>query len=70
MNFCLLLWFDYNEEEEDESFRHLFGWLCYKEMATCAFFGGFAIKKVTIAMLLPSYMVMATSFFFFLVLIV
>lgn len=65
MNFHLLLWFGYNEKEEDDSFRHLFGWLCYKEMATCAFFGGFATNKVTITMLLPSYMVMVASCFFF-----
>ncbi len=57
MNRHLLLWFHYSKEKEDNNSRHLSRWLCCKKMATCAFFGGFAAKKVTTAMSLPSSMV-------------
>jgi hypothetical protein len=42
--------------------------LLQKIMATCAFFGGFALKKVIATMSLLSFMVMVTGgfvFFFF-----
>jgi hypothetical protein len=51
------MWFYCGKKEEDDNFHHLFRWLCCKKMATCAFFGGFDVKKVTIAMSLPSSMV-------------
>jgi hypothetical protein len=56
MSYHLLMWFHYSEEEEDDSFRHLLQWLCYKKMAAYTFFDGFATKKVTITMSLPSSM--------------
>ncbi len=65
-----LLWFRCNEG--DDNFHHLLQWLYYKRIASCAFFGGFAAKKVMAAMSLPSSMVMAIAglFFFFLVLMI
>ncbi len=57
MSHCLILWFHHSEEEEDDNFCHLLWWLCCKKMATYAFFGGFATKKVMTAMSLPSSMV-------------
>jgi hypothetical protein len=57
------------EEEKDNSYRHLLRWLCCKEMATSAFFCGFAAKKATVAMSSPSFMVVDFLFFLFLLMV-
>jgi hypothetical protein len=41
MSCRLLLWLCCNEDEENNNFCHLHQWLCYKKMATCAFFWWF-----------------------------
>ncbi len=50
-SFC---WFRCSEKVKDDSFYHLLWWLCYKKMATFAFFGGFVAKKVTTTISSPS----------------
>jgi hypothetical protein len=52
------------EEEKNDSYRHLFRWLCCKEMATSAFLCGFVAKKATTAMSSPSSMVVDFIFIF------
>ncbi len=57
MSCRLLLCLCCSEEEEDDSFRPFLRWLYWKKMGTCAFFGGFVVKKVTTTMSSPTSMV-------------
>ncbi len=57
MSCCLLLCLSCSKEEEDNSFRQFLQWLCCKKWRLVPFFGGFATKKVMVAISSPSSMV-------------